>query len=304
MIAIARMNIPAIFVYGGTIKPGHYDGRDLTVVSAFEAVGQHSAGKIGDRELLEVERRACPGKGSCGGHVHRQHHVVGLRGDGDEPALLLHHGRGGRREGRQRGARRPRRWWRRSQRGLTSRRILTRPAFENAIAVTMALGGSTNAVLHLLAIARAAGGAAGAGRLRGDSRAGAGALRSEAVGALRGHRSPPRRRRASGHEDPARARPAARRGAHDHGPDRGGDAPRDPRRAADGPGSHPPVGPPALPAGTSGRAAGQSRARGVGREDHRREVAADHRAGAGVRVGGALPRGDPRAARSRQATCS
>ena len=67
MIAIARMNIPAIFVYGGTIKPGHYGGRDLTVVSAFEAVGQHSAGKIDDEELLEVERRACPGKGSCGG---------------------------------------------------------------------------------------------------------------------------------------------------------------------------------------------------------------------------------------------
>src|SRR3990170_6393486 len=67
MIAIARMNIPGIFVYGGTIKPGHYAGRDLTVVSAFEAVGQHSAGKIDDRELLEIERRGCPGKGSCGG---------------------------------------------------------------------------------------------------------------------------------------------------------------------------------------------------------------------------------------------
>src|SRR3954449_10660992 len=67
MIAIARMDIPGIFVYGGTIKPGHYNGRDLTVVSAFEAVGQHSAGRIDDRELLEIERRACPGRGSCGG---------------------------------------------------------------------------------------------------------------------------------------------------------------------------------------------------------------------------------------------
>jgi dihydroxy-acid dehydratase len=67
MIAIARMNIPAIFVYGGTIKPGHLHGRDLTVVSAFEAVGQFSAGTIDERELLEVERHACPGKGSCGG---------------------------------------------------------------------------------------------------------------------------------------------------------------------------------------------------------------------------------------------
>src|SRR5437667_4026529 len=67
MMAIARMNIPAIFVYGGTIKPGHLDGRDLTVVSAFEAVGQFSAGRIDERELLEVERHACPGMGSRGG---------------------------------------------------------------------------------------------------------------------------------------------------------------------------------------------------------------------------------------------
>jgi dihydroxy-acid dehydratase len=67
MIAIARMNIPAIFVYGGTIKPGHYNGRDLTIVSAFEAVGEFSAHKIGKEELLAVERRACPGAGSCAG---------------------------------------------------------------------------------------------------------------------------------------------------------------------------------------------------------------------------------------------
>src|SRR5881409_3962352 len=67
MIAIARMNIPAVFVYGGTIKPGHYKDRDLTVVSVFEAVGEYSARKIDAAELLEVERRACPGAGSCGG---------------------------------------------------------------------------------------------------------------------------------------------------------------------------------------------------------------------------------------------
>src|SRR5208283_3796797 len=67
MIAIARLNIPAVFVYGGTTKPGHFAGRDLTVVSAFEAVGQHSAGKINDSELLEIEKHACPGVGSCGG---------------------------------------------------------------------------------------------------------------------------------------------------------------------------------------------------------------------------------------------
>src|SRR5216684_2983703 len=67
MIAIARLNIPAIFVYGGTTRPGRYQGRDLTIVSAFEAVGQFSAGQITEHELLEIERHACPGAGSCGG---------------------------------------------------------------------------------------------------------------------------------------------------------------------------------------------------------------------------------------------
>jgi dihydroxy-acid dehydratase len=156
MIAIARMNIPAVFVYGGTIKPGHYEGRDLTVVSAFEAVGQHSAGRIGDGELREVERRACPGKGSCGGMftantMSSVFEAMGMSlpysstmaAEDDEKAesaaasarVLVDAVRA----------------------GLTPTRILTRQAFENGIAVVMALGGSTNAVLHLLAIARAAG---------------------------------------------------------------------------------------------------------------------------------------------------
>lgn len=67
LMAMARLNIPAIFVYGGTIKPGHYQGQDLTIVSAFEAVGAFSAGKLSETDLLEIERRACPGVGSCGG---------------------------------------------------------------------------------------------------------------------------------------------------------------------------------------------------------------------------------------------
>src|SRR6266850_7737393 len=67
MIGIARLNIPSIFVYGGTIKPGHYQGKDLTIVSAFEALGQYCAHRISADDLLEVERRACPGAGSCGG---------------------------------------------------------------------------------------------------------------------------------------------------------------------------------------------------------------------------------------------
>jgi dihydroxy-acid dehydratase len=156
MIAIARMDIPGIFVYGGTIKPGHYAGRDLTVVSAFEAVGQHSAGKIDDQELLEVERRACPGKGSCGGMftANTMSSVFEAMGmslpqsstmaaeDGEKVESAAESGRVLVEAIRKR---------------LRPRLILTRKAFENAIAVVMALGGSTNAVLHLLAIARAAG---------------------------------------------------------------------------------------------------------------------------------------------------
>ena len=155
MIAIARMDIPAVFVYGGTIKPGHYAGRDLTVVSAFEAVGQHSAGRIDDRELLEVERRACPGKGSCGGMytantMSSVFEAMGMSlpysstmaAEDDEKADSA--------------AASAEALVRAVVDGLTPRRILTRKAFENGIAVTLALGGSTNAVLHLLAIARAA----------------------------------------------------------------------------------------------------------------------------------------------------
>ncbi len=156
MIAIARMDIPAIFVYGGTIKPGHYAGRDLTVVSAFEAVGQHSAGTIDDRELLEVERRACPGKGSCGGMftANTMSSVFEAMGmslpfsstmaaeDGEKAESAANSGNV---------------LVDAIRRRLRPRQILTRPAFENGIAVVMAIGGSTNAVLHLLAIARAAG---------------------------------------------------------------------------------------------------------------------------------------------------
>jgi dihydroxy-acid dehydratase len=156
MIAIARMNIPAIFVYGGTIKPGHHDGRDLTVVSAFEAVGQYGAGKIDDRELLEVERRACPGKGSCGGMFTANTMSSVFEGMGMSlpysstmAAEDAEKAESAARSGEVLVAA--------IQRGLLPRRILTRQAFENGIAVVMALGGSTNAVLHLLAIAHAAG---------------------------------------------------------------------------------------------------------------------------------------------------
>jgi dihydroxy-acid dehydratase len=156
MIAIARMDIPGIFVYGGTIKPGHYAGRDLTVVSAFEAVGQHSAGKIDDRELLEVERRACPGKGSCGGMftANTMSSVFEAMGMSLPYSSTMAAEDSEKVES---AARSGQVLVQAIKRKLRPRQILTRNAFENGIAVVMALGGSTNAVLHLLAIARAAG---------------------------------------------------------------------------------------------------------------------------------------------------
>ncbi len=156
MIAMARMDIPAIFVYGGTIKPGHLHGRDLTVVSAFEAVGQFSAGKIDERELLEVERHACPGQGSCGGMftantMSSVFEAMGMSLPGSSTMAAEDS------EKAESAARSGEVLVDAVRRGLRPRQILTRQAFENGISVVMAIGGSTNAVLHLLAIAHSAG---------------------------------------------------------------------------------------------------------------------------------------------------
>ncbi|MCI0489116.1 MAG: dihydroxy-acid dehydratase [Blastocatellia bacterium] len=155
MIAIARLNIPAIFVYGGTIKAGHYDGQDLTVVSAFEAVGQYSAKKITDTVLLEIERRACPGAGSCGGMYTANTMSSAIEAMG----MSLPYSSTMAAEDEEKAesaALSGRALAEAVRKQILPRRILTRKAFENAIAVVMAVGGSTNAVLHLLAIAHAA----------------------------------------------------------------------------------------------------------------------------------------------------
>ena len=155
MIAIARLNVPAIFVYGGTIRPGHLDGKDLTVVSVFEAVGQHAAGRISDAQLLQVERHACPGAGSCGGMFTANTMSSAFEAMGmslpysstmaaDDPAKADSAAESGAVLVRA------------IERQLLPRQILTMKAFENGIAMVMALGGSTNAVLHLMAIAHAA----------------------------------------------------------------------------------------------------------------------------------------------------
>ncbi len=156
MIAIARLDVPAVFVYGGTIRPGHLDGRDLTVVSVFEAVGQRAAGRIDDAQLAAIERNACPGVGSCGGMytsntMSSAIEALGLSLPGSSTMSAEDD------EKAESAAESARALVEAIRHGLNPRQMLTRPAFLNAIAVVMAIGGSTNAVLHLLAIAHAAG---------------------------------------------------------------------------------------------------------------------------------------------------
>ena len=154
MIAIARLNIPAVFVYGGTTKPGHYAGKDLTIVSAFEAVGQFSAGQISAQELLEIERHACPGAGSCGGMYTANTMSSAIEAMGMSLPFSSTM-TAAEQEKLESAAESSRVLANAVRRQILPSRILTREAFENAIAVVMATGGSTNAVLHLLAIARA-----------------------------------------------------------------------------------------------------------------------------------------------------
>jgi dihydroxy-acid dehydratase len=156
VMAMARLNRPAVFVYGGTILPGNFHGQPVDIVSVFEAVGQHAAGKLSDAGLADLEQHACPGAGSCGGMYTANTmasaiEALGLslpnssaqaavsRDKHDDCARAGHTVVG------------------LVERNIRPRDILTRKAFENAIVTISALGGSTNAVLHLLAIAHTAG---------------------------------------------------------------------------------------------------------------------------------------------------
>jgi dihydroxy-acid dehydratase len=155
LIAFARLDVPSIFVYAGTIKPGCHAGRDITIVSVFEALGQFEAGKLPRAELDAIERAAIPGAGACGGMFTANTMSSAIEALG----MSLPHSSTMAAEDAEKAesaAESARVLAAAVQSGLTARRILTRQAFENAIAVVMAVGGSTNAVLHLLAIAHAA----------------------------------------------------------------------------------------------------------------------------------------------------
>ena len=156
MMAAARLDLPSVFLYGGSSLPGRYLGRDISIVDVFEGIGAESEGRITRDELTQIEKAACPGAGSCAGMFTANTmasvgEAIGLSLPGSASVPAVDH--------------RLRDYARMSgeavmalaDAGITSRQILTRPAFENAITTVMALGGSTNAVLHLMAIAYEAG---------------------------------------------------------------------------------------------------------------------------------------------------
>ncbi|HLB84911.1 MAG TPA: dihydroxy-acid dehydratase, partial [Steroidobacteraceae bacterium] len=156
MIAILRMNVPAIYVYAGTIKPGRWKGQDLTVVSAFEAVGAYAAGKMSDEDFIGIERNACPSVGACGGMytantMSSSFEALGMSLLGSSQ-LAAPDG-----EKADSSAQSAKVLVEAVKSNLRPRDIITRKSIENAVALVMATGGSTNAVLHYLAIAAAAG---------------------------------------------------------------------------------------------------------------------------------------------------
>jgi len=156
MMGIARCNVPAIYVYGGTVKPGHYNGKDLTIVSAFEAVGEFTAGRMNATDFKEIERRCIPGSGSCGGMytantMSSSFEALGM-------SLLYSSTQANPDEDKLRSTRDAARVLVQAvQNNLRPSDIITRESIENAVSLIMAVGGSTNAVLHFLAIADAAG---------------------------------------------------------------------------------------------------------------------------------------------------
>lgn len=154
LIALSRMNLPSVFVYGGSIKPGNLNGKDIDIVSVFEGVGQYNAGKIDKEELNKIECHACPGAGSCGGMYTANTMAsaieamgMSLPGSSSNPAESEEKYQDCFDAGDA--------VYNLVAKGIRPKDIMTKEAFENAITVVYALGGSTNAVLHLLAIAHA-----------------------------------------------------------------------------------------------------------------------------------------------------
>ena len=156
MMAMARMNVPGMYVYGGTIKPGKWKGKDLTIVSAFEAVGSYVAGKLSDEDFIGIEKNACPSVGACGGMytantMSSSFEALGMSLLGSSQMAAPDAEKADSAEASAKVLIEA------VNNNLRPRDIITRKSIENAVALVMATGGSTNAVLHFLAIASAAG---------------------------------------------------------------------------------------------------------------------------------------------------
>lgn len=155
MMAIARTNVPAIYVYGGTIKPGHFKGKELNIVSAFEAVGEFTSGRMSEEDLKGVEQHACPGSGSCGG----MYTANTMSSSFEALGMSLPYSSTMANEDAEKvasAAESARVLVEAIKNNLRPRDIITKKSIENAVSVIMAVGGSTNAVLHYLAITSAA----------------------------------------------------------------------------------------------------------------------------------------------------
>ncbi len=209
MMAMARMNIPAIFVYGGTIKPGNWKGQVLTIVSPFEAVGAFAAGKMSQEDFDGIERNACPTVGACGGQytantMSSSFEALGLSLLGSSQLAAVDRAKADSAEASAQVLVNAIRL------DLKPQDIITRQSIENAIALVMATGGSTNAVLHYLAIASAAGVEWTIDDFERMRKRVPVLVRPEALGTLRRGRLRRRRRRPAGVEDVACARFVAR----------------------------------------------------------------------------------------------
>ena len=155
VMALARLDLPSLMLYGGSIMPGRFQGRDVTIQDVFEGVGAHAARKMTDAELLDLESHACPGPGACGGQftantMATAFEVLGISpiGTASVPAMDDRKDDAAFRAGEM--------VMELLKKGLTARQVITRPALENAVAAVAATGGSTNGVLHLLGVAREA----------------------------------------------------------------------------------------------------------------------------------------------------
>ena len=283
MMGMLRANVPAIYVYGGTILPGTLQGpgpeyRQRVRGGRPVLRRQHERGR-----LLPDRAPRHSGQRLLWRHVHRQHDEFGLRGAGPEPALCVDDGQ---RRGRDR---RPMRRARREvlveavKADIKPRDIVTRKRIENAVAVIMATGGSTNAVLHFLAIAHAADVEWTIDDFERVRQRTPGAVRPETQRPVPGGGPAPRRRHPGGDEGTAEGRPAARRLHHHHRPDGGRRTWPTSRRCRAEQEVIRPIEPPDLRGGPPGHPARQPQSRRLRRQDHRPEEPGHHRPGARVR---------------------